>query len=322
MVLLRLVQELVGTCFDCGALPEEPGCSSAGSTSVGVTKRVTVQAMSVLGHEVELVVSPTSGLGYHTSVLIAGEEYYFGPFGICCSPRLKSHEAAHPELRREVVGRSQRSGAELLESLSEQFSPGTYDLLRKNCNSFTDCALYFLCGLRLDASLRAMERLGRSLDDRAGLVQSLTWGSYMPNAKASSFDLESVIAEIAAMHGHASDEVIVMEEPASNSGACDSCGDATAVEDVDGVAALSARGAAAETLAPKSARLGGLVLRMTPTPCRAGARSGREPGNAGGGSGAVAGPRACATNLVFGERAMTAGGGQVVLQGPQQWRKV
>ncbi|CAJ1454318.1 unnamed protein product [Effrenium voratum] len=91
-------------------------------------------------HQVELVFSPLAGmqglLGYHSSVLIDGEEYYFTPSGIRCYPKLSSHKRTS-DVERIHVGESQLGGTILLDVLSKHFQPRTYDLLRKNCNNFT-----------------------------------------------------------------------------------------------------------------------------------------------------------------------------------------
>eukprot|EP00439_Symbiodinium_sp_Y106_P017688 s5256_g2.t1 len=84
--------------------------------------------------------------------------------------------------------------------LSGHFQPGSYDLLRKNCNTFTDCALYFLCGKRLDSLFRllpkvdlvqdmrykAVETLACMADERTGILQSITRGEYSPNPEAEA----------------------------------------------------------------------------------------------------------------------------------------
>ncbi|CAK9066105.1 Serine/threonine/tyrosine-interacting protein B [Durusdinium trenchii] len=90
-------------------------------------------------HRIELVFSPLANmqglLGYHSSVLVDGEEYYFSPSGIRCYPKLSSHRRMSVE--RVDVGESVLGGATLLDVLSKHFQPRTYDLLRKNCNNFT-----------------------------------------------------------------------------------------------------------------------------------------------------------------------------------------
>lgn len=153
------------------------------------------------GYEVELVVSTIPGMlwltGWHTSILLDGEEFYFTPFGITSSSTLSSHPATSL-MRRQFTGTTKRSSKELLQCLSDHFLPGTYDLLKKNCNSFTDCALYFLCGTRLHPTFRRLDQLGVKADAYTGIVQALTFGGYAPNAQAEGFNIEDVIKSITA----------------------------------------------------------------------------------------------------------------------------
>merc|ERR1712187_227734 len=64
---------------------------------------------------------------------------------------------------------------------------GTYDLLQKNCNSFSDCALFFLLGKRLDTKYRSLEKRGKSFPS---VMKSM---GYEKNDKADGFDVEEVI---------------------------------------------------------------------------------------------------------------------------------
>lgn len=107
-----------------------------------------------------------AGLGaFHTSVLLGDMEYFFNQQGIVCSPPLSSHLVGHqerpPELRTEVlsIGESVLTGRALARGLDPFFARGTYDLLCKNCNAFTDAALYFLTRKRLDDRFNRLERL-------------------------------------------------------------------------------------------------------------------------------------------------------------------
>jgi len=153
------------------------------------------------GYEIELAVSPLAGLkgvaGYHSSIIIQGEEYFFSPMGIIHSPSIQSHKK-NPHMQRLFIGLSRFGGSDLVELFDQHFPPGHYDLLRKNCNSFSDCALYFLCEQRLDPMFRAVERFGKFADDSAGIIQSISGGEYAPNPQAVGFDLEAVIEEIDA----------------------------------------------------------------------------------------------------------------------------
>lgn len=134
--------------------------------------------------------------GFHTSILMAGEEYFFSPTGIrCCS-----YPISHPSLLQAIrigVGVSKATGQELYNFLSEHFQSGSYDFLRKNCNAFTDCALYFLCEKRLDLRYRAMEKLGWMAESQTGILHSISEGEYTANPEAENFDVEDVLEEIA-----------------------------------------------------------------------------------------------------------------------------
>jgi len=184
MAVYKWVEELFAPCFDCH--PDDADDVKS------PTKR-----MPRYSNEVELAVSPIGNLrgaaGYHSSVLLGSEEFYFSPFGICCSRKLSSHESSG--VKRIFVGHSNVTSKEIIEILSDDFCPGSYDLIRKNCNAFTDCALYLLCARRLDSSFRALDVLGQ-VADSAKLVQALSLGAYTPNEKADGFDLEAVIQRI------------------------------------------------------------------------------------------------------------------------------
>lgn len=150
--------------------------------------------------EVELVFSPIADMrgvaGYHTSVLLAGMEYFYGAMGIVCSQKIASHKKK-AKMQRVCIGMSTYSGSQLLSVLNHYFPSGHYDLLRKNCNAFSDCALYFLCGQRLSWSFRSMDHIG-IFADHFGLVQYVSAGEYRPNTKVADFDVEAVILELDA----------------------------------------------------------------------------------------------------------------------------
>jgi hypothetical protein len=161
----------------------------------------SLRTLRTPGLAVELAVSALAGLkgaaGYHTSIVLDGEEYVFTPMGITRWDTVLSHKK-NPEMQRIAVGMTKYSGIDLIEFLDSWFPPGHYDLLRKNCNSFTDCALYFLCEVRLDPGFRQMERLGKLADDHYGFVQSISGGEYQPNPAAVDFEVERIIQEIDA----------------------------------------------------------------------------------------------------------------------------
>eukprot|EP00931_Biecheleriopsis_adriatica_P106175 TRINITY_DN80681_c0_g1_i1.p1 TRINITY_DN80681_c0_g1~~TRINITY_DN80681_c0_g1_i1.p1 ORF type:complete len:387 (+),score=113.58 TRINITY_DN80681_c0_g1_i1:90-1250(+) len=144
---------------------------------------------------VRLAVSALGGVpgatAFHSSVLIDDEELSFSDAGISSLAGTASHGIRSPEL--QDLGRTSHSTREVQAALGVHFECGTYDLLRKNCNSFADCALFFLLGQRLPAKYRVLERFG---EQSPALVAAISGGKYTPNPRAAAFDLEGIIAEL------------------------------------------------------------------------------------------------------------------------------
>mmetsp|Transcript_58360 Transcript_58360/g.103755 ORF Transcript_58360/g.103755 Transcript_58360/m.103755 type:complete len:192 (+) Transcript_58360:91-666(+) len=161
------------------------------------------QTLYTAGHRVELAATKLGpGLpgfqAYHTSVAVDDIEYAFSGEGIVVNRNLQSHRHLPdaPQMQVIYMGLTSLSGEELLKYLKIFFKRGTYDLLRKNCNSFSDCALFFLLDSRLDQNLRGLEQLGHMADKRAGVVQGITGGDYRPNPQADGFSVERTVSEI------------------------------------------------------------------------------------------------------------------------------
>lgn len=135
---------------------------------------------------------------YHTSVILGPEEYYFNPQGLQVKqvPARFGIPPSHENKSNTVVfevGHTRRSGLNLLEKLGEYFRPGSYDLIAKNCNAFTDCALAFLLSRRLPLKYCSVEKIGQ------GMPSLLNWasgGKYKANLKAQDFDLEAVVLRV------------------------------------------------------------------------------------------------------------------------------
>jgi len=158
-------------------------------------------------NEVKLAVSPLGGvpgaMAWHSSVIVNGEEFSFSDGGITIARNTDSHEAmarqanstTQTQIKTEVfdMGWSPHSGSSLKAALERHFNPGTYDLLKKNCNSFSDAALFFLLKKRIDGKYRQLEQLGAR---SPGLVQQMSGGNYTPNPKVANFDLEKVLKDI------------------------------------------------------------------------------------------------------------------------------
>merc|ERR1711924_456194 len=114
-------------------------------------------------HEVRLaatqILSVAGMSGYHTSVIVDDKEYFFDNLGVMVGPPLFSHPVDNEEVERpedwktEVLqlGNSSCDGGALVQALRSFFERGSYDVFHKNCNTFTDAALYFLTDSRLPA---------------------------------------------------------------------------------------------------------------------------------------------------------------------------
>lgn len=137
----------------------------------------------------ELFSLPGLATAYHTSVLVNGEEFFFSDSGIFNDRALTSHQGQPSE--RVELGMSTRTGAQLLRALGPYFRAGSYDLVRKNCNSFSDCALYYLLRTRLESRFSALERLGQRASTE--MLQRFTKGMYVPNKDAESYRSEDVV---------------------------------------------------------------------------------------------------------------------------------
>jgi len=157
-------------------------------------------------HQVKLAISPIGVKissvpeAYHTSVIVDDKEYCFTSHGVVCSSSCKSHARFQNGPAKVVdMGLSSTSGEEMLKALKPHFAPGTYDLLRKNCNSFSDCALFYLLRRRLDGKYRILEQMLECIDDSIGFVRILSMGEYMPNPKANNFSVGTVVDRIEAV---------------------------------------------------------------------------------------------------------------------------
>eukprot|EP00971_Amphidinium_carterae_P102655 2031913-Amphidinium_carterae.1 len=160
------------------------------------------QTLYTPGSRVEVAATPLhQGIGvaqaFHTSIVVDEKEYSFSNAGITTGKNMPSHNGyAHGPARVTYMGLTSTTGEEMHDALRDHFKAGSYDLLRKNCNSFTDCALFYLLDLRLDPSFRGLEQVGAAADRNAGLVQAISGGEYTPNAKADDFQLERTIKAI------------------------------------------------------------------------------------------------------------------------------
>mmetsp|Transcript_41279 Transcript_41279/g.111545 ORF Transcript_41279/g.111545 Transcript_41279/m.111545 type:complete len:241 (-) Transcript_41279:79-801(-) len=149
--------------------------------------------------------------GYHTSVVVDDREYFFDCLGIMVAAPLWSHLAgqmkltAGPNTEMIPMGRSSCSGNRMVQALIPHFEKGSYDIFCKNCNSFSDAALYYLTRSRLDGRFNRIERVVTATDPvSVGLINRLLRAPgeageppsdfYVRNPEADGFSVEELIA--------------------------------------------------------------------------------------------------------------------------------
>jgi hypothetical protein len=142
---------------------------------------------------VQLAASSIGGLpgvfeAYHTSIAVDGEELFFSGSGVLLTWDFDSHTS--PPTVTTIGTADGWTAVSLRAALEEHFQPGSYDLLRKNCNSFSDVALTVLCGTRLDYSYSRAERW---TGWGASPLIKLLGGHYEPNPRADGFDVDEML---------------------------------------------------------------------------------------------------------------------------------
>mmetsp|Transcript_108065 Transcript_108065/g.304418 ORF Transcript_108065/g.304418 Transcript_108065/m.304418 type:complete len:320 (-) Transcript_108065:119-1078(-) len=178
-----------------------------------------VNFLKATENKVDLAVSELGGIpglmAYHTSIVVNGEELFFSPMGIQRNRGLESHRHVGPDgelmlpfgntekpgIKVIEMGSTAKSAETALQALAPHFQPGSYDLLHKNCNTFTDVALYFLLGVRLDSTYNSIEKVGAN---KPWLLEQVTRGAYVANPQALAFNLDEVLQ----MVGEVDDEII------------------------------------------------------------------------------------------------------------------
>lgn len=81
------------------------------------------------------------GMGlFHTGVEVGGMEYSFNEAGIFkCTPKRTPPPAVFREsIQIGVHEGSANEVSQIIRELREEFSPGTYNLVNKNCNAFSN----------------------------------------------------------------------------------------------------------------------------------------------------------------------------------------
>lgn len=142
---------------------------------------------------------------FHTSIVLGEVEYAFSGQGIRATRPLVSHAMLNRNTEVRLIGHTNFSASQMLSFLNQFFQPGTYDLICKNCNSFSDCALYLLLGQRLEAKYSRMEKTGKAGQKRIGLMSALRLigMNYKANPASQNFQVDEVLAKTDIyMRGH------------------------------------------------------------------------------------------------------------------------
>ncbi|CAE8632539.1 unnamed protein product [Polarella glacialis] len=137
---------------------------------------------------------------YHTSVVIGGTEFSFGGEGIRTSVPLQTHAHMKNPTEVEDLGDTYASPYAMMDMLAPWFQPGTYDLICKNCHSFSDSAVFFMLGIRLASKYNRIEKLGKAGQKRVGLMSALKviGLNYQANPYSQGFAVEDVLQHIVA----------------------------------------------------------------------------------------------------------------------------
>ena len=176
---------------------------------MGAASSTSLPSHSSTQHRVHLAVSSlisvpgTNGAcwikdAYHTSIVVDEMEFAFTASGILQQPLDRYDRASHGHQEAVLIdlGASTISGLEMNCLLQPYFEAGTYDMLRKNCNTFSDMALFCLLGHRLEEKYRSLERVGSWIDDWTGLMPLLSGFKYSSNPKARDFRVPEVLRYI------------------------------------------------------------------------------------------------------------------------------
>jgi len=161
---------------------------------------------------------------WHTSIIMGRFEYFFDADGIITAPAFWSHTGIggqkKAESEEQEASEAAAAGCPLTEvieagstpvspeafvrSITPHFMPGTYDIIMKNCNTFSFAALYYLTRTRVDGRFSRLERIiatSRPLSTRllSTVLLMLQKGSpsplgYTPNPLADGFSVEDIVA--------------------------------------------------------------------------------------------------------------------------------
>ena len=81
---------------------------------------------------------------WHTAVFVFGKEYYYGG-GICVGePKKTPYGIPVREIDFGYTEKTENELEDYIKKINSNYTAETYDVLKHNCNHFTDDALYFL----------------------------------------------------------------------------------------------------------------------------------------------------------------------------------
>jgi len=168
---------------------------------------LSLACLSSKGCGVKLVVTPIGPKSlprkfqpFHTSVMVGEMELSFGQSGVCMCRGAQSHQCLPRSSETKTMEKGSAGNIDpylLRRVLRPYFHQDSYDLLRKNCNSFSDVLLGILVGERVSKEYRFLEDLALSMDrNMFGLVRKLSNGAYVPNPEAASYSSAGLILEL------------------------------------------------------------------------------------------------------------------------------
>ena len=152
------------------------------------------------------------GVGaYHTGIEIAGFEYSYSMQGIF---KTQPRGAPEPARFKESVVLGVHSGSandvsRIVNELREEFPPGSYDVLKKNCNVFSNALSLKLLGVEIPRYLNRLAGIGafftsgkklqamhQTIEDRnAGSAEARGGGSAAKGAAAEDYTKKKTLTD-------------------------------------------------------------------------------------------------------------------------------
>merc|ERR1719272_2624868 len=100
----------------------------------------------------------------------------------------------------------------MVQFLRSFFEKGTYDILYKNCNTFTDCCLYLLTHTRLDGKYTRMERFMMATNPVSTSLMNRIFRSYAENNTGQSCEVDIYVKNPLAEDFQVSEVVASIDE--------------------------------------------------------------------------------------------------------------